>query len=288
MSIIYKPTDTIAHGRYEVIRLIGEGGAGIVYQCKERPLLNDVAVKVLRHELIEDKKLIGIFRHEARLAAQLQHPHIVSVFEVNTDEWEDKQIYFLAMEYLPGGTLTARIKAGLTIELAFEWMKQLLQAVGYAHEKGVIHQDIKGGNVLLTEDDQVKIGDFGLARLSGPGHFSVEEESLSEKKIKFMVKTMGTPAYMSPELCYGEIQDERSDIYSLGVLFFEMLTGQMPFEAQGMIELPRQHISKPVPSVRRIKPEIPSILDDMVKRMMAKDKDERFQSTRQILSMLEP
>ncbi len=284
MSIIYQPADTIAGGRYQIIRLIGEGGTGIVYQCLENPSKKNVAIKVLRRELIEDQKQIDIFKHEARLASQLQHPNIVGIYEIDTDEWQRKQIYYLVMEYLSGGNLIAKIKSGVKIEQAIDWLKQLLTAIDYAHEKGIIHQDIKSANILLSNDGQVKIGDFGLARLTNVGLF--QDRSIDSQGDALPQK-MGTPAYMSPELCYGELQDERSDIYSLGVLFFEMLTGQLPFEAQGMIELARQHISKPVPSMSRINSLVPKILDDILKRMMAKDKNDRFQSAKQILNILE-
>jgi len=287
MSPIYQPADIIANGRYEIIRLIGEGGAGIVYQCVEKPSLTSVAIKVLRHELIEDKKQIEIFKHEARLAAQLQHQNIVSVYAINTDEWRGKQVHYLIMEYLSGGNLTVKIKSGVNIEQSLAWMKQLLKAIGYAHEQGIVHQDIKSANVFLTSDGEVKIGDFGLARLTNTSYTGSLHEKIIDHEVEVLGQKMGTPAYMSPELCFGEIQDERSDIYSLGVLFFEMLTGQVPFEAQGMIELARQHISKPVPSMSRINMAIPEILNDMVRRMMAKEKDARYQSTKQVLSLLE-
>ena len=287
MSIIYRPNHTIANGHYEFIRLIGEGGTGVVYQCVEQPLNKYVAIKVLRQELVEDKKQIDLFKHEAKLAAQLHHAHIVDIYEVNREKSLGKEIHYLVMEYLPGGSLTTKLQSGINIKQSLDWMKQLLKAIGYAHEQGIVHQDVKSANVFLSEDGQVKIGDFGLARLTKAAYSGSFQDEMNEEQIKVFAQKMGTPAYMSPELCYGELQDERSDIYSLGVLFFEMLTGKVPFEALGMIELARQHISKPVPAMSRLNPEIPPILDDMVKRMMAKDKAARFQSTEEILSILE-
>ncbi len=292
MSIIYKSNDIIGAGRYQILKLIGEGGAGVVYQCQDKSLLKDrpiedVAIKILRQELIEDEKQVEIFKHEAQLATLLQHPNIVAIYDIGTENWQNKQIYYLVMEYLPGGNLTKQIRAGISAAQAVNWMKQLLGAIGYAHRQEIIHQDIKSANVYLTDYGQIKIGDFGLARIIQNAHLDRGNALSSHPKTGTAPQKMGTPAYMSPELCYGEIQDERSDIYSLGVLFFEMLTGQMPFEAQGMIELARQHISKPVPSISRIRPTVPSALDNIVKRMMAKDKDERFQSAQQVLTALE-
>jgi eukaryotic-like serine/threonine-protein kinase len=279
MSIIYKPEDIIASERYEIIRLIGEGGSGTVYQGRNRKTAQEVAIKVLRNELIEDSKHVAIFKHEAKLAAKLRHPNIVAVHESVADQQQEKTIYLLVMEYLAGGSLAAQIKSDISVEQSIKWIKQLLSATAYAHEKGIIHQDIKSANVLLNGEGEVKIGDFGLARLADSPHSDVSDPALTPKK--------GTPAYMSPELCYGEIQDERSDIYSLGVLFFELLTGQLPFHAEGMIELARQHTSRPVPSIMRLNANLPSLLDEVIRRMMAKDKDARYQSARQILSAIE-
>ncbi len=286
MSTIYQPTDLIAQGRYEIISLIGEGGAGIVYQCIDKPSNTAVAIKVLRPELIEDKKQIEIFRQEARLAAKLLHPNIVGIYEINTEEWQGKQIHYLVMEYLPGGNLTTKIKSGVRVSESLLWMKQLLDAISFAHEQGIIHQDIKSANVFLDGNGSVKIGDFGLARLI-TGNAPSFVDKMTDSQARALAQRMGTPAYMSPELCFGEIQDERSDIYSLGILFFEMLVGKVPFEAPGMIELARLHISKPVPSLCRINPAIPQMLDEMIKRMLAKDKNERFQSIKQIKSVID-
>ena len=198
-----------------------------------------------------------------------------------------KQIYLLVMEYLSGGNLTLQIKSGIAIDQSINWIKQLLGAVTYAHDKGIIHQDIKSANIFLNSQGNVKIGDFGLARKTDSFYSESLNIASSAALESSLRQKRGTPAYMSPELCYGEIQDERSDIYSLGVLFFELLTGQLPFEAEGMIELARQHISQPIPSIIRLNAAVPSILDDVIKRMMAKEKDERYQSARQILNEIE-
>lgn len=275
MNIIYKPKEIIAKGRFEIISVIGEGGTGTVYQALDKSSGQNVAIKLLHPDLTDDPKHIEIFKQEALLAVQLYHPHIVTVQGIITDKWQEKTVYLLVMEYLPGGNLTARVRQGISIEQAIKWMKQLLTALAYAHDQGIIHQDIKSANVFVTADNDVKIGDFGLAKLINAAESGVVKHN------------KGTPAYMSPELCYGEEQDERSDIYSLGVVFFELLTGKLPFEAAGMIELARQHISKPVPSVKCLNSSIPLLLDSIIKRMMAKDKDQRYQSARQILQDME-
>jgi serine/threonine protein kinase len=282
----YQPKEIIANSCYEILNFIGEGGTGTVYLAKNKKNNEKVAIKALHQDLAEDAKQVEIFKHEAQLAAQLHHPNIVTVHDVINDHESGKAIYFLVMEYLPGGSLVAQIKTGVPVDQSIKWIKQLLEAVAYAHDKGIIHQDIKSANVFLTANKNVKIGDFGLAKLAD-GSYSKSLNDSSPYLNSSLAQKKGTPAYMSPELCYGEIQDERSDIYSLGVLFFELLTGQLPFEATGIIELAKQHISKPVPSIMRIKSSLPQILDDIVRRMMAKEKDFRYQSARQILQAIE-
>ncbi len=282
MSIIYKPNDMIADGRYEIIRFIGEGGAAMVYQARNSQTRDEVAIKFLRRELLEDSKQIEIFEHEGHLSAQLHHPHIVTVHETIADQQKGRAIYLLVMEYMSGGSLARQIKSDRSVEQSIKWIKQLLSAMAYAHDKGVIHQDIKSANVFLNAQGDVKIGDFGLAKLADSSYSQALNIPFASDHI--LPQKRGTPAYMSPELCYGEMQDERSDIYSLGILFFEMLTGQLPFQAEGMIALARQHTSKPTPSIDRLNPDLPVILEVVVRRMMTKEKDDRYQSARQILN----
>jgi len=269
--------DKLEKGHYTVIKEIGVGGMGVVYHCRDEQLMRDVAVKMLLPELMADKANLEVFHQEARLAAQLEHPNVVTVYDVGVEEKDKKQHHYVCMEYLPGGNLANRVISGpLAIEHCLNWMKQLASGLTYAHKRGVVHQDVKADNIFITNEGDLKIGDFGLARLLvGRVHYNAQ------------TKGMGTPAYMSPELCRGEPQDHRSDIYSLGVLFFEMATGQLPFRARGMIEMATKHSSAPVPSAKRINPLVPEILDKVIKRMMAKTPEERYATMSEVLTILD-
>jgi serine/threonine protein kinase len=250
---------------------------GVVYQCKDEQLLRDVAIKMLLPELMSDKHNVEIFHQEARFAAKLEHPNIVTVYDIGVEERQKKLHHFVSMEYLPGGNLAHRMSTGaLNIEHCLNWMKQLASGLSFAHKNGVIHQDIKADNIFITNEGDLKIGDFGLARLL-VGRVAYNAAS----------RGMGTPAYMSPELCRGEIQDHRSDVYSLGILFFEMCTGQLPFRAKGMIEMATKHSSAPIPSANRLNPNIPEQLDKMLRKMMAKTPEQRYQATAEIITLLD-
>jgi serine/threonine protein kinase/outer membrane protein assembly factor BamB len=269
--------DKLDSGHYTIIKEIGVGGMGVVYHCRDEQLLRDVAIKMLLPELMVDKSNLEVFRQEARLAARLEHPNVVTVYGIDVEERQKKAHHYVCMEYLPGGNLANRVIGGpLAVEHCLNWMKQLASGLTYAHKLGVVHQDIKADNIFITNEGDLKIGDFGLARLLvGRVHYNVQ------------TKGMGTPAYMSPELCRGEPQDHRSDIYSLGVLFFEMATGQLPFRARGMIEMATKHSSAPIPSSKRINPLIPEILDKVIRRMMAKTPEERYSSMSEVLTILD-
>lgn len=274
---IFSRGDKLEDGHYSVLEEIGVGGMGVVYHCRDELLLRDVAIKMLLPSLMADKKNVDVFREEARLAAQLDHPNIVTVFDIGAEVRNGREHHFVAMEYLPGGNLAARVAQGpLPLEHCLNWMKQLASGLSFAHKRGVVHQDVKADNIFITNEGDLKIGDFGLARLL-----------VGRVYLNSATKGMGTPAYMSPELCRGEQQDHRSDIYSMGILFFEMCTGQLPFRAQGMIEMAMKHTNAPVPSAKRLNPEIPEVLDRVVKRMMAKQPDDRYKSMTDVLGIVD-
>ncbi|HEY9788413.1 MAG TPA: serine/threonine-protein kinase, partial [Candidatus Obscuribacterales bacterium] len=201
MQLIFSKGEKLEGGHYTVIKEVGVGGMGVVYHCRDELLLRDVAIKMLLPELLADKKNVEVFRQEARLAAQLEHPNIVTIYDIGAEQRQNKQHHFVVMEYLEGGNLAARIADGpLPLEHCLNWMKQLASGLYFAHKRGVIHQDIKADNIFITNEGDLKIGDFGLARLMvGRVHQSAS------------TKGMGTPAYMSPELCRGDPQDQRSD-----------------------------------------------------------------------------
>ncbi|MBP7578256.1 MAG: PQQ-binding-like beta-propeller repeat protein [Candidatus Obscuribacter sp.] len=274
---IFARGEKLEDGHYTVLEEIGVGGMGVVYHCRDELLLRDVAVKMLLPGLMADKKNLDVFREEARLAAQLEHPNIVTVYDIGVESRAGRDHHFVAMEYLPGGNLAARVTQGpLPLEHCLHWMKQLASGLSFAHKRGVIHQDVKADNIFITNEGDLKIGDFGLARLL-----------VGRVYLNSATKGMGTPAYMSPELCRGEQQDHRSDIYSMGILFFEMCTGQLPFRAQGMIEMAMKHTSSPVPSAHRLNPLVPDVLDRVIKRMMAKTPDERYRSMTDVLGIID-
>ncbi len=274
---IFSRGDKLEDGHYSVLEEIGVGGMGVVYHCRDELLLRDVAIKMLLPSLMADKKNVDVFREEARLAAQLDHPNIVTVFDIGNEPRNGREHHFVAMEYLPGGNLAARVAQGpLPLEHCLNWMKQLASGLSFAHKRGVVHQDVKADNIFITNEGDLKIGDFGLARLL-----------VGRVYLNSATKGMGTPAYMSPELCRGEQQDHRSDIYSMGILFFEMCTGQLPFRAQGMIEMAMKHTNAPVPTAKRLNPEIPEVLDRVVKRMMAKQPDDRYKSMTDVLGIVD-
>lgn len=277
MDPIFARDDKLEDGHYTILQELGVGGMGVVYHCKDEFLQRDVAIKMLLPELLADSKNVEVFTQEARLAAHLEHPNIVTIYDIGVESRSAKRHHFVAMEYLPGGNLGNRTQSGaLPVEHALNWMKQLANGLNFAHKKGVIHQDIKADNIFITTDGDLKIGDFGLARLMA-----------NKVYINPSTKGMGTPAYMSPELCRGEQQDQRSDIYSLGVLFFEMATGQLPFRANGMIEMAMKHTTAPIPSVRRINPRVPDVLDRLIRKMMEKVPSDRHQTLGEVIKILD-
>ena len=277
MTAIFAHNDKLEDGHYTVLKELGVGGMGVVYHCRDEFLQRDVAIKMLLPELMADSKNVEVFTEEARLAARMDHPNIVTVYDIGVENRQGKAHHFVAMEYLPGGNLAVRTQgAALAVEHALNWMKQLSNGLYFAHRKGVVHQDVKADNIFITTEGDLKIGDFGLARLMA-----------NKVYINPSTKGMGTPAYMSPELCRGEQQDQRSDMYSLGILFFEMVTGQLPYRANGMIEMAMKHTTAPIPSVRRLNPEVPDVLDRLIRRMMEKSPNDRYQSLNEVLKILD-
>lgn len=274
--MMFTPGDKLEFGHYTILRELGSGGMGVVYHCRDEFLQRELAIKMLLPELMADDDTVEVFRQEARLAAQLEHPGIVTIYNIGMENREGKIHHYMAMEYLPGGSLRQRIgKEQVTLEQAVEWMKELTTALHYAHKRGVMHQDIKPDNIFITQDNNAKLGDFGLALIATGVAF---ERAASGK---------GTPAYMSPELCRGEPRDHRADIYSLGAVFFEMLTGQRPFKATGMIEMALKHATAPVPSAADLRKDLPPILNKAIKYMMAKTPDSRLQSLGDLLPSLD-
>lgn len=273
---MFTPGDKLEYGHYTILRELGAGGMGVVYHCKDEFLQRDIAIKMLLPELMADEDTVEVFRQEARLAAQLEHPNVVTIHNIGLENREGKVHHYIAMEFLPGGCLKQRIASeNFSMEQSLEWMKQLAVGLSYAHKRRVVHQDIKPDNIFITQDGNLKIGDFGLALIA------------TGVAIERAVQGKGTPAYMSPELCRGDPQDQRSDIYSLGTVFFELVTRERPFKASGMIEMAMKHATAPIPSSRKINKDVPEVLDRAIQRMMAKNPEDRFQSLSDVLTIIE-
>ncbi|MCH7600905.1 MAG: serine/threonine protein kinase, partial [Myxococcales bacterium] len=252
-------------GRYQIVGELGRGGMGIVYKAKDTALDRIVAYKVLPDTLADNPQALKNFMREAKAAAKLNHPGIVTVY----DTGEQDGRYYIAMEYVDGTTLKEILRRRGVISPAgiLHVVVQVCEAMAYAHDNRVVHRDIKSANTMWTRDKKAKIMDFGLAR--------VLEECRNQTTV-----VAGTPYYMSPEQTLGRNIDHRTDIYSLGVTIFEMATGTVPFK-EGNI--PYHHVHTPPPDVRDLRPELPAGLAAVVTRCMQKDPAQRYQSARDIL-----
>ncbi|HSB00315.1 MAG TPA: protein kinase [Anaerolineales bacterium] len=250
-------------GIYEVKAELGRGGMATVYRAYDPRFEREVAVKVLPSELLHaDPQFRLRFEREAKIIAQLEHTAIVPVYDVGE---ADGQPYFV-MRYMNGGSLSERIKAGgLTIEDAARILGAIAPGLDEAHSKGIIHRDIKPSNILFDKRGNPYISDFGIAKLSQAQSGNVTGSAI-----------IGTPAYMSPEQAQGTEIDGRADIYALGIILFEMLTGQQPYQADTPMAVAIKHITDPVPHIRKINPQLSEGIDTIIQRAMAKDKNERF------------
>ncbi len=261
--------------RYELVELLGSGGMAEVYLARDGVLDRNVALKVLRKQYADDEEFVERFRQEAKSAAKLSHPNIVSIYDQGRSE---DGAYYMAMEYVPGETLKDRIReeGALSPAEATRIVLQVAGALQAAHERGVIHRDIKPQNVLLTEKGDAKVTDFGIAR--------------AVSAVTRMTRTgvvLGTAGYMSPEQARGEPGGPASDLYSLGVVLYEMLTGNLPYEAESALVQAIKHISEPPSSPREANPEVPEALDALTVRLLAKDPEERYPSAAALAEDLE-
>jgi serine/threonine protein kinase len=256
---------TIVDDRYDMGRGLGSGGMGEVFLARDRVLGRDVALKVLRRQYAGDSEFAERFLREARSAASLSHPNIVQVYD--RGETEDGASY-IAMEYVPGGTLKEKIsrEGPLAAREAAALGAQVAEALGAAHDRGMVHRDIKPQNVLLTEKGDAKVADFGIARAG------------SSVTISKTGSVMGTAGYMSPEQALGEPATPKSDLYSLGVVLYEALTGELPFTADNPIAVSMKHVTEPLRPPRDIDPTIPEGMNALVTKLMAKDPDDRYAS----------
>ena len=250
--------------RYIVVKLIGEGGMADVYLAVDSILKREVAVKVLRGDLNEDPVNLQRFQREASAITNLSHPNIVEVYDVG----EDNHRSYFVMEYVPGKTLKQLTKqrGAVNPTEAVNIMKQLVSATAHAHHNGIIHRDIKSQNVLIKDDGTVKLSDFGIAATS-------DSQQLTQTDT-----VMGSVHYLAPELARGEAATVQSDIYSLGIVFYEMLTGDVPFRGDTAVQIALKHMHDEIPSVRAFNPDLPQSVENIIIKATAKDKGLRYAS----------
>jgi serine/threonine protein kinase len=260
-----EPTKTprVLSGRYELSHLVARGGMAEVYRARDQLLDRPVALKVLFPELSVDRSFVERFRREAQAAANLSHPNIVPVF----DWGEDNGTYFIVMEFVDGRALSSILRTAgpLHPDRAAEIAADVAGALSYAHRHGVVHRDVKPGNVLITEEGTIKVTDFGIARAVNT------EESLTQTGA-----VMGTATYFSPEQAEGMGVDSRSDIYSLGVVIFEMVTGRPPFLGDTPVAVASKHVREHPPAPREINPGVPPDLEAIILKCLAKSPDHRY------------
>lgn len=252
----------ILNNRYELLAKVGDGGMAVVYKARDIMLNRTVAVKILRESYATDPAFLARFNREAQAAANLNHPNIVNVF----DTGQDGDIHYIVMEYIEGSNLKELIvkQAPLPASQAIEIAAQICDAINYAHTKGLIHRDIKPQNILLTNDGTVKVTDFGIAKGYG-------DQNLTQTGI-----TLGTVHYFSPEQAKGLQVSPQSDIYSIGVVLYEMMTGRIPFESDNPVALAVKHIEELPPPPRRYNPSIPTTLEGIILKALNKDPKDRY------------
>ena len=257
--------------RYELLEVIGSGGMAVVYKAKCHRLNRLVAVKVLKSDLAEDADFRRRFRDESQAVAMLSHPNIVSVYDVSRGETE-----YIVMELIDGITLKQYMekRGQLNWREALHFITQIMKALSHAHSRGIIHRDIKPQNIMVLRDGSVKVADFGIACLANAANTLTQE-------------ALGSVHYMSPEQARGDRTDARSDIYSAGVVLYEMLTGRLPFEGDSAVSVAIQHLSSVPLSPREINPDVPEALELICMKAMASDIDKRYASADEMLADLE-
>jgi serine/threonine-protein kinase len=258
--------------RYELLEKIGEGGMGIVYKAKCHLLNRIVAVKILKTAFFKDEEFVARFKREATSAARLSHPNIVNVHDVG----EDNNVHFIVMEYINGKTLKQIIKTSgrLSSEKTVDIVLQIASALDCAHKNNIIHRDIKPDNILITEDNIVKVADFGIAKV------------LDSRTVTNSNKVIGTAHYFSPEQAKGNFVDGRTDIYSLGIVMYEMITGRVPYNAESCITIAMMHIQEPVTPPIEIIADIPENVNGVILKAMEKEPMNRYQDAKKMAEIL--
>jgi len=262
--------------RYLIEEMLGQGGMSAVYKASDPNLRRVVAVKMIHTHLSSNPDFVQRFEEEAAAVAQLRHHGIIQVYDFNQDD----EVYYMILEFVPGETIQEHLKRlnesgrHLSPAKAAEYMADVCDAVDYAHQRGMIHRDIKPANIMLNTQGQVILMDFGIAKIVGGQRHTATGA------------VVGTAMYMSPEQIRGEQPDRRSDIYSLGVTLFEMVSGHPPFQADSAMTLMMMHVNDPVPDPRKLNPEVPDDLVAVINKALAKNPNDRYQTAAQMASAL--
>lgn len=258
--------------RYELIDLLGQGGMADVYLAKDTILNRTIAIKILRTSLAKDPIYIARFQREASAAAALSHKNIVEIYDVG----EDNNQYYIVMEYVPGTTLKELIlkRGALHVMEAIDIMKQVLSGTARAHQMGIIHRDLKPQNILVTDSGVAKIADFGIASISSVSHFTQTDV------------IMGSLHYLAPELARGEKATVQSDIYALGIVFYELLRGQVPFNGESPVNIALKHMQEDLPSLLEFNPTIPQSVENIIIKATAKNLNDRYSNAVDMLDDL--
>ena len=254
--------------RYEIIRSIGEGGMANVYLANDVILDRKVAIKILRGDLANDEKFVRRFQREALSASSLSHPNIVEMYDVG----EDAGTYFIVMEYVEGKTLKQLLKkrGALTLSEAIDIMLQITDGIAHAHDSYIIHRDLKPQNIMIKEDGLIKITDFGIAM------------AMNATQLTQTNSVMGSVHYLPPEQASGKGSSVRSDIYSMGILFYELLTGTLPFKGDNAVEIALKHMRDPLPNVKHFNQSIPQSIENIIMKATAKNPKNRYSTVKEM------
>jgi serine/threonine protein kinase len=266
-------TGSLVRERYEISHLLGVGGMGRVYLARDRALSREVALKILDDRHAENPEFVERFRREAKAAASLSHPNMITVY----DAGEDDETPYIAMEHVRGGTLKNRLqeRGALPPRVAIGVTFEVANALATAHEKGIVHRDIKPENVLVTDQGHAKVGDFGIAR-------AATATAITETDL-----ILGSVRYLSPEQAKGEEVGPQTDLYSLGVVLYEMLTGRVPFDEENPIATAMKHVTEEPASPRELDPTIPRALEAITLKLLKKDPEQRYQSAKELAEDLD-
>jgi serine/threonine-protein kinase len=276
-NLVMVGEEMVLNGRYKLLERIGSGGMSVVYKAQDMLLGRLVAVKMLHDIFSGDEEFLRRFRQEATAAAGLQHPNIVTVHDIGQDEYRQ----YIVMEYVKGRTLKQIVRQHnqeerlMPVKRILDLTIQVCSGIGYAHRAHLVHCDVKPQNVLVTRDERIKVADFGIARAMSEASQQIQEEGL-----------WGTPQYFSPEQAAGEAPTPASDVYAIGVMMFEMLSGQLPFTAESQTGLALKHIQERPPRVSEINPAVPEQLELIVDKVLAKEPAGRYRTAGQLGQVL--